>query len=206
VMHDFHFESMHQKIIPLLCLLPSSNNGGYGRMSIKINGKNITSTINYIESVWKKYVPETPFQYTFLDENFAKMYASEEQQGSIFTAFAFIAIFIACLGLFGLSAFAITQRIKEIGIRKVLGASVSQIVSMISKDFLKLVIIAALIAFPIAWYAMHNWLEDFAYRINIAWWVFLTAGIMATLVALITISFQAIKAALSNPAKSLRTE
>lgn len=206
VMHDFHFESMHQKIIPLLCLLPSSNNGGYGRMSIKINGKNISSTINYIESVWKKYVPETPFQYTFLDENFAKMYASEEQQGSIFTAFAFIAIFIACLGLFGLSAFAITQRIKEIGIRKVLGASVSQIVSMISKDFLKLVIIAALIAFPIAWYAMHNWLEDFAYRINIAWWVFLTAGIMATLVALITISFQAIKAALSNPAKSLRTE
>ena len=154
----------------------------------------------------KKYLPETPFQFTFLDENYAKLYASEQQQSSIFTAFACIAIFIACLGLFGLSAFAITQRIKEIGIRKVLGASVSQIVSMISKDFLKLVVIAALIAFPIAWYAMHNWLEDFAYRINIGWWVFLTAGILATLVALITISFQAIKAALSNPATSLRTE
>ena len=119
---------------------------------------------------------------------------------------AFIAIFIACLGLFGLSAFTISQRIKEIGIRKVLGASVSTIVTLLSKDFLKLVAISALIAFPVAWYAMHQWLQDFAYRIDMPWWIFLLAGIVAALIALFTISFQAIKAAISNPVKSLRTE
>ena len=124
----------------------------------------------------------------------------------MFTIFACLAIFIACLGLFGLSAFAISQRIKEIGIRKVLGANVSTIVSLLSKDFLKLVGIAAIFAFPIAWYAMNQWLQDFAYRITIQWWIFLLAGVVAAAVALFTISFQAIKAALANPVKSLRTE
>src|SRR6185436_6987912 len=124
----------------------------------------------------------------------------------IFTVFACIAIFIACLGLFGLSAFSITQRIKEIGIRKVLGASISSIVGLLSKDFLILVAIAALIAFPIAWYAMHSWLQDFAYRTNISWWIFVTAGVMAAAISLLTISFQAIKAALTNPVMNLRTE
>src|SRR4030095_1844439 len=140
------------------------------------------------------------------DENFSKLYESEQRQGTIFIIFACIAIFIACLGLFGLSAFAITQRIKEIGIRKVLGANVSTIVSLLSKDFLKLVAISALFAFPIAWYAMNQWLQDFAYRISIPWWIFLVAGLVAAAVALFTISFQAIKAALANPLKSLRTE
>ena len=147
-----------------------------------------------------------PFQSAFLDENFDALYKSEQKQGGIFTAFAFIAIFIACLGLFGLSAFSITQRIKEIGIRKVLGAGTGSIVGLLSKDFLKLVAIAAVIAFPVAWYAMHNWLQDFAYRIDMPWWIFVLAGIIAAAVALFTISFQAIKAALSNPVKSLRTE
>ena len=142
----------------------------------------------------------------FLDENFDRLYESETRQGKLFTIFAFIAIFIACLGLFGLSAFAISQRIKEIGIRKVLGASTGNIVSLLSKDFLRLVIISAVFAFPIAWYAMNNWLMDFAYRVNIPWWLFLLAGLVACFVALATISFQAIKAALANPVKNLRTE
>jgi len=201
VIRDFHFESMHQKIIPLLLTF---NNNFYGNLSIKISGNKIPATLAYIEQVWKKYLPETPFQFTFFEERFANMYASEQQQGKIFTIFSFIAIFIASLGLFGLSAFAITQRVKEIGIRKVLGASVSQIVAMMSKDFLRLVLIAAIIAFPVAWFAMHNWLQDFAYRISMAWWIFFVAGILAALIALITISFQAIKAALANPVSSLK--
>ncbi|MBS1596929.1 MAG: ABC transporter permease [Bacteroidetes bacterium] len=202
VTNDFHFESMHQKIIPLIMI----RNFGFGNLTIKISGNNIPATIKYIDDTWKKYLPETPFQYNFFDEKFAALYSSEQQQGNIFTVFSCIAIFIACLGLFGLSAFAITQRIKEIGIRKVLGASVTQITTMMSKDFLKLVAIAAVIAFPVAWYAMYQWLQDFAYRIHLAWWIFLAAGIAATLIAFITISFQAVKAGLSNPAKAIRAE
>jgi putative ABC transport system permease protein len=205
VFRDFHFESMHQKIVPLVMLVPRNGNN-YNALSIRISGNNIPAALAHIEGTWKKFLPETPFQYTFLDENFDKLYDSEQRQGTIFTVFACIAIFIACLGLFGLSAFAITQRIKEIGIRKVLGADTGTIVTLLSKDFLKLVMIAAVIAFPIAWYAMHNWLQDFAYRINIPWWIFLLAGIVAAVVALATISVQAIKAALANPVKSLRTE
>ncbi|MGI8952364.1 MAG: ABC transporter permease [Chitinophagaceae bacterium] len=208
VIGDFHFESMHQKIIPLVLIMPATTpaQSFYNNLSVKIAGNNTTNELALIEKTWQKYLPQIPYQYTFLDENFAKLYESEERQGTIFTIFACIAIFIACLGLFGLSAFAITQRVKEIGVRKVLGANVSTIVTLLSKDFLKLVIIAAIIAFPIAWYAMNNWLEDFAYRISIQWWVFLLAGLLATLIALLTVSFQAIKAATANPVKSLRTE
>ena len=207
VMKDFHFESMHQEIIPMILLLPSPSNSSYfGNISIKISSNNIASSVNYIQQKWKQYFPQVPFSFTFLDENFANLYKSEQEQGKLFTIFSFIAIFIACLGLFGLSAFTITQRVKEIGIRKVLGASVSEIVKVISKDFLKLVAVAALIAFPIAWFSMHRWLQDFAYRININWWVFAVAGLAALCIALLTISVQAIKAALANPVKSLRTE
>ena len=164
------------------------------------------ASISDLEKKWNKYVPEAPFEYTFMDERFAKLYKSEQQQGSLFTIFSFIAIFIACLGLFGLSSFIITQRIKEIGIRKILGSSIGEIVRVLSVDFLKLVLIASIIALPVAGYAMHTWLQDFAYRISMAWWVFLMAAVMALLIAFITISFQAIKAALANPVKSLRTE
>lgn len=205
VIRNFHFESLHQRISPLILLLPLSPDF-YGRISVKIAGTNIPSAVAQIEASWKKFLPEAPFEYNFLDENFKKLYASEQKQGTIFTAFACIAIFIACLGLFGLSAFAITQRVKEIGIRKVLGAGIGNIVGLLSKDFLKLVIIAAIIAFPIAWYAMDRWLRDFAYRINMSWWIFFAAGIIAALIAFFTISFQAIKAAAANPVKSLRTE
>lgn len=205
VFNDFHFESLHQKIVPLVIFIPRNSNS-FGRISIKISGKNIPVALSHIEKTWKRFLPEVPWQYTFLDDNFDRLYQSEQRQGTIFTLFAGIAIFIACLGLFGLSAFTITQRIKEIGIRKVLGASTGRIVSLLSIDFMKLVAIAAIVAFPVAWYAMNSWLQDFAYRTNIAWWVFPLAGIIALLVALVTICFQAIKAALANPVKSLRTE
>ncbi len=206
VVKDFHFESMHQSILPMILVLFPPRINIYNNLSVKFSGQNIPATLAQLETTWKKFLPEIPYQYTFLDENFDALYKSEQKQGAIFTTFACVAILIACLGLFGLSAFAITQRIKEIGIRKVLGASVADIVRLLSGDFLLLVAIAALIAFPVAWYAMHQWLEGFAYRINISWWVFVLAGFVAALVALFTISFQAIKAALSNPVKNLRTE
>jgi putative ABC transport system permease protein len=204
VFNDFHFESMHQRILPLVMFIPKQA-GNFGRISVKVGG-NISAALAHLEGTWKKFVPETPFEYTFLDQRFEKLYASEERQKAIFTIFACIAIFVACLGLFGLSAFAISQRVKEIGIRKVLGASVNSIVTLLSKDFLKLVGFAAIIAFPVAFYAMHKWLQDFAYRINIQWWVFVVAGIIAAAVAFLTISLQAVKAATSNPVKNLRTE
>jgi len=206
VLNDFHFESMHQAIVPMVFLMLPPSRSYYNNLSIKISGGNMASALRQLETVWKKYFPETPADYTFLDENFDKLYESEQKQATLFTVFACVAIFIACLGLFGLSAFAISQRIKEIGVRKVLGANVSGIVGLLSKDFLRLVGIAALMAFPVAWYAMNNWLKDFAYRTDIKWWVFVVAGVVAALIAFLTVSFQAIKAAVANPVQSLRTE
>jgi len=207
VVKDFQFESLHQKVIPLLFQLPPARKDYYyAKISIKVNVGTDQSAINTLRDTWHTYLPETPFEFTFLDEKFDQLYKSEQQQGSLFTIFSCIAIFIACLGLFGLSAFTITQRVKEIGIRKVLGASIPQIVTELSKDFLKLVLIAAIIAFPVAWYAMSKWLLDFAFRISIGWWIFVLAGIIALIIAFATISFQSIKAALANPVKSLRSE
>ncbi|MBB1284239.1 ABC transporter permease [Flavisolibacter sp. BT320] len=203
VVKDFHFESLHQQIPALvMSVIPNQ----FGRISIKLAGNNLPATLATVEATWKKFLPEVPYDFTFMDESFARLYESEQRQKTIFTSFAAIAIFIACLGLFGLSAFTISQRIKEIGIRKVLGAEVSSIVGLLSKDFLKLVAVAALIAFPVAWYAMTKWLDDFAYRIDIPWWIFLAAAFIACLIAFFTISFQAIKAASANPVKSLRSE
>jgi putative ABC transport system permease protein len=205
VFNDFNFESLHQRIIPLVFYESPSKASGYNNISIKTAG-NVSAAIAQIERTWKKYLPEIPFEYQFLDDRYAKLYQAEDRQSSIFTIFSCIAIFIACLGLFGLSAFTITQRVKEIGVRKVLGASTGSIVKLISKDFLLLVVIAAVIAFPIAWYAMNHWLQAFAYRINIGWSVFILATVIALLIAFATISFQAIKAATANPVKSLRSE
>ncbi|WP_426588453.1 ABC transporter permease [Mucilaginibacter sp. R-33] len=206
VVNDFHFESLHQNIIPLLMEMPSFANNSYRRITVKIDGNHINSALATLEQTWKKYQPETPFEYSFLDERFQKLYNSEQEQGNLFTIFSCLAIFIACLGLFGLSAFTISQRVKEIGVRKVLGASIPQIVTELSKDFLKLVIVAAVIALPIAWYAMSKWLLDFAFRIDIQWWVFVMAGIIALIIAFATISYQSMKAAMANPVKSLRSE
>ncbi|MBE7172078.1 MAG: ABC transporter permease [Williamsia sp.] len=204
VFNSFHFESMHQRILPLV-VQEAKPPFGYANISIKVAG-NIPAAISHIEKTWKQFAPEVPFDYTFLDDRFARLYESEQRQGAIFSLFSCIAIFIACLGLFGLSAFTITQRMKEIGIRKVLGASTRQIVQLLSKDFLLLVLIAAVIAFPVAWYTMNSWLQEFAYRIPISAWVFAAAAIIAALVALVTIGIQAVKAALTNPVQNLRTE
>jgi putative ABC transport system permease protein len=206
VVKDFHFESLHQNIIPLLMEMPSFDNNSYRRVTVKIDGTHLNSALATLEQTWKKYQPETPFEYSFLDERFQKLYNSEQEQGNLFTIFSCLAIFIACLGLFGLSAFTISQRVKEIGVRKVLGASIPQIVTELSKDFLKLVIVAAVIALPIAWYAMSKWLLDFAFRVSIQWWVFVMAGVIALIIAFATISYQSIKAAMANPVRSLRSE
>ena len=204
VVKDVQFESLHQKVIPLLFQLPRFDY--FGKLSVKVDGHNVQAALAMISKAWKKYQPETPFEFSFLDDKFAQLYNAEQHQGTLFTIFSCIAIFIACLGLLGLSAFTIGQRVKEIGLRKVLGATVPQIVTELSRDFLKLVIISAVIAMPIAWYAMNKWLLDFAFRISISWWVLALAGITALIIAFVTISFQSIKAALMNPVKSLRSE
>jgi putative ABC transport system permease protein len=211
IMQDFNFESLHQPIVPLILTMPPASrpaSNSFGRMSIKLTGdkQNISEAVTRIEKTWKTFLPEVPFEYSFLDEQFGQLYESEQRQGELFTVFSGIAIFIACLGLFGLSAFSISQRIKEIGIRKVLGARTATIVWLLSTDFLILVAIAAVLAFIIAGLVMYSWLQNFAYRISIQWWVFAVAGILAAVIALFTISFQALKAAWSNPINSLRSD
>jgi putative ABC transport system permease protein len=201
VMKDFHFESLHQPIVPMILIWQP-----YGRISIKISGQNVPASVSQIRNSFMHYAPTTPFDFTFLDQRFDQLYHSEQQQGTLFTIFACIAIFIACLGLFGLSAFTIGQRVKEIGVRKVLGASVPQIVTELSKDFLVLVLIAAAVAIPVALYAMNRWLGTFAFRIDVSWWILAAAGIIAVIIAFATISVQSIKAATANPVKSLRSE
>jgi putative ABC transport system permease protein len=203
VIEDFNFETMRQNV-GSLCLVLGDNFSSI--VSVKMNGTDVKTTIASVAAVWKKFAPNQPIRYTFMDESFKNMYADVQRMGSIFTSFAILAIIIACLGLFALSAFMAEQRNKEIGIRKVLGASVSSITTMLSKDFVKLVLIAFLIASPIAWWTMNKWLQDFAYKIPIGWWMFAIAGIIVVLIALVTISFQSIRAALMNPVKSLRSE
>jgi len=202
VVQDFNFSTMHDKVGPLII----ERNDQYGRIAMRINTKNIPALISQVETKWNTVAPGQTFSYTFLDADFDKMYTAEQQTGKLFITFAIFAIFIACLGLFGLVTYAAEQRTKEIGVRKVLGASVGNIVVMLSKDFAKLVLIASIVAFPVAWWMMNKWLQSFAYRIEIGYWVFILAGLTAIIIALITISFQAIKAAIANPAKSLRTE
>ncbi|MGN6493731.1 MAG: ABC transporter permease [Agriterribacter sp.] len=202
VVKDFHYESLKKDIDMLGLFLGKST----GMLSLKINTANTPGIIKQAEAKWKALIPEIPFSYKFLDADFKNIYSAEQKVGKLAISFSILAILIACLGLFGLAAYIAEQRTKEIGIRKVLGANVSNLVAMLSKDFLKLVAIAAVIAFPLAWWAMHSWLQNFAYRINISWWIFIAAGATALLIALLTVSFQAIKAALANPVKSLRTE
>jgi putative ABC transport system permease protein len=173
---------------------------------VRIKARNISSLVSQIESKWNQMTPGQPFSYTFMDNDFNNIYKAEQRTGKLFITFAIFAIFIACLGLYGLVTYAAIQRTKEIGIRKVLGANIGGIVAMLSKDFAKLVLIASVIAFPISWWAMSKWLQSFAYRTNISWWIFVAAGLLAILIALITVSLQAIRAAVANPVKSLRTE
>ena len=210
LMKDFHHNSLHVPIEPLILRLFKGSwvsEGGYwGNVIIRTENGKSKQAIASMEKVFKQFNPGFPFKYYFTDDEIAKNYKAEHTVSKLSKYFAFLAIFISCLGLFGLVTFTAEQKTKEIGIRKVLGASVTGIVRMLSKDFLKLVLIATIIAFPVAWWLMHTWLDDFAYRIDIGWWVFVVAGIAALLIALLTISFQSIKAAIANPVKSLRTE
>ncbi|MDZ4148222.1 MAG: ABC transporter permease [Flavobacteriaceae bacterium] len=202
VVKDFNFESLRQKLGPLCMRLSDSG----GLASFKVTAADTKNLIAQVEEKWKTLAPGMPFRYRFMSDSFDEMYRSEQRAGTVAMVFATLAILIACLGLFGLVTYMAEQRNKEIGIRKVLGASVSNVVTLLSKDFLVLVLIAAVLAFPLAWWVMHKWLQDFEYRININVWFFVIAGVSALLIALITVSFQAIKAAIANPVKSLRTE
>jgi putative ABC transport system permease protein len=202
VVEDFNYDSMRGHIEPIVLNFGLSTS----IVSVKVGGTDVKNTLANITAVWKKYSPDQPIRYTFLDEQFANMYADVQRTGSIFTSFAVLAVIIACLGLFALSAFMAEQRSKEIGIRKVLGATVSNITTLLSYDFVKLVLIAIVIASPIAWYGMNKWLQDFAYKAPIGWWIFALAGFTAIIIALFTVSFQSIKAALMNPVKSLKAE
>ncbi len=201
VVKDFHFKSLHESITPLLMVSEKT----YG-LTIKVKGKDVEGLLASLKNQWQKFNTEEPFAYSFMDELFEKTYQSEQKISVILSIFSGLTIFVACLGLFGLATFTAEQRTKEIGVRKVLGASVQQIVTLLSKEFLKLVLVACCLAFPIGYWLMDQWLQDFAYRIDINAWVFVLAGVLAVLIALLTISYQAIKAALANPVKSLRTE
>jgi putative ABC transport system permease protein len=202
VLKNFNFNSLREQVTPLALLLKNQPGG----IAMRIDAKNSSNLVQQIESKWKAMAPGQPFSFSFMDDDFNRLYDSEQRTGKIFISFAVLAIFIACLGLYGLVTYAAEQRTKEIGIRKVLGASVGNIVGMLSKDFLKLIAISAVVAFPLAGWMMSKWLQDFAYRINMGWIIFIAAGAVTLFIAFATICFQVIKAALMNPVKSLRTE
>ncbi|ADB36988.1 ABC transporter permease [Spirosoma linguale] len=204
VLKDFHFNSMRQSIEPLIIRLDPKPR--WGTVLVRIEAGKIKEAITGLEKLCTELNPKTPFTYQFSDQEYAKLYRSEQIVSQLANCFALLAIFISCLGLFGLATFTAEQRTKEIGVRKVLGASIASVVTLLSKDFLKLVLIAIVIASPIAWWAMNQWLQSFMYKVDIAWWVFAVAGLLAIGIALLTVSFQSIKAALVNPVKSLRSE
>lgn len=203
VVKDFHFANMRHKIEPII--IPYNPNATT-TLSVRIDASQTKEVLAAMETTWKTLLPAHPYEYTFFDEEFGRQYESDEEFAGLIQNFTWLSIFIACLGLFGLSTFTAEQKVKEIGIRKVLGASVQGIVFLLSQEFLKLVLIACLIAIPIAWYSMDGWLEGFAYRIELKWWFFALAAIMAVLISVLTVSYQSIRAAIRNPAGSLRTE
>ncbi|MCI0696539.1 ABC transporter permease [candidate division KSB1 bacterium] len=206
VVEDFHYESLQNSIRPVIHLYGGARSRDYRYFSVKLAGNQIDATLQRIREHWRTLDPTRAFEYFFVDESFDRLYRADENSARIVGYAALLAILIACLGLFGLSSFTVVQRTKEIGVRKVLGASVASLFALLSKDFVKLVLIANVVAWPVAYFAMNKWLQDFAYRIDIGWWVFALAGGMALLIALLTVSTQAIKAALANPVEALRYE
>jgi putative ABC transport system permease protein len=204
VVKDFHFEDLHHSIAPYAFFLASNTNFNY--LIVHAKTANMDKVLSMLSDKWKKYCSDEPFDYSFLDQDFQRNYNAEVKTMSIVSIFTGISIFISCLGLFGLAVFTAQQRTKEIGIRKVLGASVLNITTMLSKDFVRLVLIAIVIASPLAYYFMHEWLNDFAYRTNINVWVFMLAAAVAIAFAVITVSIQAVRSAMVNPVESLRTE
>lgn len=202
VVKDFHFRSLHEKITPLVMVLAKTN----GTMIVKVKTREVAGLLASVKKQWDAFKLDQPFSYSFLDERFMQTYEAEQKIGKILGIFSGLTIFVACLGLLGLAIFTAEQRTKEIGVRKVLGASIGSIVGLLSREFVKLVLIALVLASPVAWYAMNKWLQAFEYKIAVEWWMFVLAGFLAIAVALLTISFQSIKAALMNPVKSLRAE
>jgi putative ABC transport system permease protein len=203
VIKDFHYKSLYEKVSPaVLIIYPPI----VAKVAVKVKTADLNKTIVDIKNTWSKFSPAVPLDYNFIDENFDKMYKADEKLGGLLWIFTAIAIFVGCLGLFGLIALSAEQRVKEIGIRKVLGASAGNIIALLSKNFIQLIVVSLLIASPVAWWVMNKWLEDFAYKININWEVFMLAGAAALVVAMLTLSFQAIKAAIANPVTSLRSE
>ncbi|RYY20836.1 MAG: FtsX-like permease family protein [Chitinophagaceae bacterium] len=202
VVKDFHFKSLHEKISPLVMTYAKNS----GQLIVRLKSQDIAGVVNKLENAWKSLKMDRPFHYSFLDEQYYNTYKAEQNTGQILGIFAGLTIFVACLGLFGLATFTMRQRNKEIGIRKVLGASVSGIVVLLSKDFLRLIIIAFIVAVPIGWYLMNKWLQNFEYRISVAWWIFGIAGLTALVITLFTVGFRGLKAALMNPSVVLRNE
>ncbi|CAN5916586.1 ABC transporter permease [soil metagenome] len=203
VVRDFHFESLHQEVSPLVLYL---NNPNYNSLSVSVRAGEIPAALAHLEQTWNTFLPNWPFEYEFLDERFGALYAEEQKLGQLFTVFSGLAILIACLGLFGLASFTVTQRTKEIGIRKVLGASLGSLFYLLSREFVLLVLLSTLLAWPVAWYFMRDWLQDFAYRVDMPYTMFGVATFLALLIALLTVGYQAVKASLANPVKSLRSE
>jgi len=204
VVKDFHFKSLHREIAPLTMTLNRIWPLQY--VFVRVQPGSLTASMAAVQEAWKEINPKSIHAASFLDENTDRLYQKESKMSKIFMSGAVLTILISCMGLFAIVLLVIVQRTREIGIRKVLGAGVPHIVTLVSKDFIKLVAIAILIATPIAWYAMNAWLQDFAYRIQIQWWVFVLAGMVAVLIAFITLGFQSIRAALKNPVKSLRSD
>ncbi len=208
VVKDFNVSSLHEAIEPFALFHNASKTYdlGHSYVTVRFRASNMKDYLSDLGNKWKQFVPGTPFDYSFLDSEFDSLYRSEQLMGTVFGIFTFLSIFVACLGLFGLSLYTVERRTNEIGVRKVLGASVQNIVALLSRDLLKMILISAVVAFPVAWIAMAKWLEDFAYRTDIRWWIFLLAALSAVVVALLTVSYQSLRAALANPVKSLRSE
>lgn len=204
VVKDFNFESLHQEVAPMIFI--PINQGGANYLAVKINGKDVQQGIAHLEGLWKKMLPGRPFEYQFMDDRYARLYEAEQKEGTLFTIFSGLAIFIACLGLFGLATFNTLQRIKEIGIRKVLGASVPNILTLLSREIVMLIVAANLVAWPVAWYFMNQWLHSFAYHIDMSILAYVVSALASIAIALITVSAQTIKAAMTNPANTLRYE
>jgi putative ABC transport system permease protein len=207
VIKDYHYESLHQEIRPLALLLAAGsfqNEQNY--ISVRLSTEDVFGTVRKIGNTWRTFAPGEPYEYSFLDQDFDSLYANEKQIRSLFSVFSFLAIFISCLGLFGLASFVADLKTKEIGVRKVLGASVSNIVFQLTKGFTKGIVLANIIAWPLAFFAMSKWLQQFAYRIKIGIWIFALSGILALAIALLTVSYHTFKAATANPVDSLRYE
>jgi putative ABC transport system permease protein len=208
IVKDFNTESLHTTITPWALFYTTSKTYSTNTafVAARLKPGDYTKALTKIQAIWKTFMPDNPFEYQFLDQQYDELYKTDQTIGKVFSVFTFLSITVACLGLLGLAMHTAERRTKEIGIRKVLGASVQNVVAMLSIDFLKLVLVASVIAFPVAWYAMNNWLQDFAYKTDISWWIFAISTGIVMVIALATISFQSLKAALNNPVKSLRSE